>query len=68
MLDESIPIAAQPIMDGKDLQLLNIRSVTGRIEALLSWVPDSALRREAQGTELWDPLESTCRHASLCIL
>jgi len=52
MLDESIPVAAQPIADGKDLQLLNIRAVTGRIEALLSWVPDSALRREAEGTDL----------------
>ena len=33
-------------------QLLAVREITGRIEAVLSWVPDSALRRDAEGTEL----------------
>jgi O-antigen chain-terminating methyltransferase len=32
--------------------LLAVREVTGRIEAILSWVPDAALRREAEGAEL----------------
>ena len=29
-----------------------MREVTGRIEAVLSWVPDPALRREAEGAQL----------------
>jgi len=37
---------------GEDLRLLAVREVTGRIEAILSWVPDAALRREAEGAEL----------------
>jgi O-antigen chain-terminating methyltransferase len=37
---------------GEDLRLLAVREVTGRIEAILSWVPDAALRREAEGTGL----------------
>ena len=37
---------------GNDLQMLAVREVTGRIEAVLSWVPDPALRREAEGAEL----------------
>jgi radical SAM protein with 4Fe4S-binding SPASM domain len=37
---------------GEDLQLLAVREITGRIEAVLSWVPDPALRREAEGAEL----------------
>ena len=35
-----------------DIRLLGVREVTGRTEALLSWVPDAALSREAEGTEL----------------
>lgn len=35
-----------------NLRLLAVREVTGRIEAVLSWVPDSALRRDAEGTKL----------------
>ena len=35
-----------------DIRLLGVREVTGRIEAILSWVPDPALRREAEGTKL----------------
>ena len=38
--------------NGEDLRLLAVREVTGRIEAILSWVPNPALRREAEGTEL----------------
>jgi len=37
---------------GENLRLLAVREVTGRIEAILSWVPDAALRREAEGAEL----------------
>jgi O-antigen chain-terminating methyltransferase len=37
---------------GEDLRLLAVREVPGRIEAILSWVPDPALRREAEGAEL----------------
>lgn len=35
-----------------DLRLLAVREVTGRVEAVLWWVPDAALRQAATGTEL----------------
>ena len=35
-----------------NLRLLTVREVTGRAEAVLSWVPDLALRRDAEGTGL----------------
>jgi O-antigen chain-terminating methyltransferase len=38
--------------EGEDLRLLGMRAVTGRIEAILSWAPDSALRQAAEGTDL----------------
>ena len=38
--------------DSENLKLLAIREITGRIEAVLSWVPDSVLRRDAEGTQL----------------
>ena len=33
-------------------QLLAIREITGQIEAILSWVPDSVLSTEAEGAKL----------------
>lgn len=39
-------------MRSEDLRLVAVREVTGRIEAILSWVPDATLRREAEGAEL----------------
>ena len=38
--------------DGGNLRLLDVREITGRVEAVLSWVPDPAIRRDAEGTEL----------------
>lgn len=37
---------------GEALQLLAVREVASRIEAVLSWVPDAALCREAEGAEI----------------
>lgn len=34
-------------------QVVTIREATGRIEAILSWIPDPALRAEAEGTQLY---------------
>jgi hypothetical protein len=36
----------------EEIRLLAVREVTGRFEAILAWVPDAALLREAEGTEL----------------
>jgi len=37
---------------GEDLRLVALREVTGRFEATPFLVPDSELRREAEGTQL----------------
>jgi O-antigen chain-terminating methyltransferase len=52
MSGESASCGALQDSIGEDLRLLAVREVTGRIEAILSWVPDPELRREAASTEL----------------
>lgn len=52
MRGEFPPGKAPQGSSSEDLQLLTVREVTGRIEAVLSWIPDPALRREAEGAEL----------------
>jgi SAM-dependent methyltransferase len=39
-------------MNGQAPKLLGVREITGRIEAILSWVPDPLLRSESDGTQL----------------
>ena len=52
MFAESASFGAPQDSRSDDLRLLAVREVTGRVEAVLSWVPDSALRQAAEGTEL----------------
>jgi O-antigen chain-terminating methyltransferase len=48
----SVSIGVLSIVSNEDLRLLGVREVAGRVEAILSWVPDAAFRREADGAEL----------------
>ena len=54
---------------GKQLKLFTISQIAG--SGLILWMPKGALVRsllESFIKDEWDPLESTCRHASLSIL
>ena len=39
-------------MTSSELQVLTVREITGRIEAVLSWIPDRALVQAAEGAQL----------------
>ena len=52
MSGESASRGAPQVAAGEDFQLLVVRAVTDRIEAVVSWVPDAELRREAEGAVL----------------
>lgn len=55
MPDEAVASASFGVprkASSSDLQLLAVRVVAGRVEAVLSWVPDLTLRQAAEGTEL----------------
>ncbi len=40
------------MVQGHDIQILAVRQVTDRIEAILAWRPDAELRREAEVTDI----------------
>lgn len=52
MSGQPTSIGVLPGASGEDIRLLAVREVVDRVEAILSWVPDPALRREAEGTQL----------------